>query len=133
MADQSLFNLDTEGRWRLAYDRQQWIIQRRKGPPRPSNVVPGRASGWMAVSYVGGKKATLDRLFREKGIVLTAEAQTRFDALPDQFLAFLAEIDSSPPYNARTGATRRSDGPDCPPMEGEPSTRLSTARSSEPT
>ncbi len=128
MADKSLFTLDAEGRWRLAYDRQQWIIQRRKGPPRPSNVVPGRASGWMAVSYVGGKKATLDRLFREKGIVLTAEAQTRFDALPDQFLAFLAEIDSSRPYNARTGETLPLDGPEYPPMEGEPSPRVSTVR-----
>ncbi len=88
MADKPLFTLDAEGRWRLAYDRQQWIIQRRKGPPRLSNVVPGRDSGWMAVSFVGGKKTTLARLFREKGISLTPEAQARFDALPEQFLDF---------------------------------------------
>ncbi len=67
MADNPLFNLDAEGRWRLAFDSQQWIIQRRKGPPRPSGVVPGRDSGWMAVSFVGGTKTTLHRLFREKG------------------------------------------------------------------
>ena len=90
MADRPLFTLDAEDRWRLAYDRQQWIIQRRKGPPRPSDVVPGRDSGWMAVSFVGGKKATLARLFREKGIFLTPEAQARFDALPEQFLEFVA-------------------------------------------
>ncbi len=90
MADKSLFNLDAEGRWRLAYDRQQWIIQRRKGPARPCGVVPGRDSGWMAVSFVGGKKATLARLFREKGVALTAEAQARLDALPQQFLNFIA-------------------------------------------
>ena len=89
MADKPLFNLDAEGRWRLAYDRQQWIIQRRKGPARPCGVVPGRDSGWMAVSFVGGKKATLARLFREKGIFLTPEAQARFDALPEQFLDFV--------------------------------------------
>ncbi len=89
MADKPLFNLDAEGRWRLAYDRNQWIIQRRKGPSRGSNVVPGRDSGWMAVSFVGGKKATLERLFREKGISLTAEAQARLDALPEQFLDFV--------------------------------------------
>ncbi len=64
----------------------------------------------MAVYYVGGTKATLDRLFREKGIVLTAEAQTRFDALPDQFLVFLAEIDSSRPDKGHTGETRPLDG-----------------------
>ena len=89
MADNRLFDLDAEGRWRLAYDRQQWIIQRRKGPPRPSGVVPGRDSGWMAVSFIGGKKATLARLFREKGIVLTPEAQARLDALPERFLDFI--------------------------------------------
>ncbi len=89
MADKPLFNLDTEGRWRLAYDRQQWVIQRRKGPPRLSNVVPGRDSGWMAVSFVGGKKATLHRLFREKGVSLTPEAQSRLDALPEQFMYFV--------------------------------------------
>ncbi len=90
MADTPLFTLDAEGRWRLAYDRQQWIIQRRKGPPSPYGVVPGRDSGWMAVSFIGGKKATLARLFREKGISLTPEAQARFDALPEQFLDFIA-------------------------------------------
>ncbi len=90
MTDKPLFSLDAEGRWRLAYDSNQWIIQRRKGPPRPSGIVPGRDSGWMAVSFVGGKKATLHRLFREKGISLTAEAQAWFDALPEQFLDFAA-------------------------------------------
>ncbi len=90
MAEKPLFNLDAEGRWRLAYDRQQWIIQRSKGPARPCGVVPGRDSGWMAVSFVGGKKATLARLFREKGISLTTEAQSRFDVLPEQFADFIS-------------------------------------------
>ncbi len=31
MADKPVFNLGAEGRWRLAYDRQQWMIQRRAG------------------------------------------------------------------------------------------------------
>ena len=44
----------------------------------------------MAVSFVGSKKATLARLFREKGISLTAEAQSRFDVLPEQFMDFIA-------------------------------------------
>ncbi len=95
MADTPLFTLDAEGRWRLAYDRQQWIIQRRKGPARPCGVVPGRDSGWMAVSFVGGKKATLARLFREKGLSPTPEAQARFDALPEQFLDFVVAPDRS--------------------------------------
>ena len=90
MADKPLFNLDTEARWRLAYDRQQWVIQRRVGSPRPGKGSAVRDTGWKAVSFVGGKKTTLDRLFREKGIFLTGEAQARFDALPEQFMDFIA-------------------------------------------
>ncbi len=74
MADKPLFDLDAEGRWRLAYDRQQWIIQRRKGSARPSNRSGIAESGWRGVfPFVGGKKTTLARLFREKGISLTPE------------------------------------------------------------
>jgi hypothetical protein len=39
-------------------------------------------------SFVGGRKATLRRVLREKGVVLTIEARARFDALPEQFLDF---------------------------------------------
>ena len=91
MADRPLFNLDTEGRWRLAYDRQQWVIQRRAQKPRVRRL-EGHAiadSGWRGVSFVGGKKATLARLFHEKGISLTPEAQARFDVLPEQFMDFV--------------------------------------------
>ena len=42
------------------------------------------------MSFVGGKKATLARLFRVKGISLTPEARAQFDALPEQFLDFAA-------------------------------------------
>ena len=92
MADKPLFTLDAEGRWRLAYDSQQWVIQHRKKKARVSHAERGsiRDSGWRGVSFVGGKKATLERLFREKGIVLTAEAEAKFDVLPEQFLDFVA-------------------------------------------
>ncbi len=92
MADRPLFNLDTEGRWRLAYDSNQWVLQRRTQKPRARRL-EGHAiadSGWRGVSFVGGKNATLPRLFREKGIGLTAEAQARLDAPPGQFLDFIA-------------------------------------------
>ena len=91
MADKPLFILDPEGRWRLAYDSNQWIIQRRTQKPRVRRL-EGHAiadSGWRA-SFVGGTKATLARLFREKRISLTPEAQARFDALPKRFLEFTA-------------------------------------------
>ncbi len=91
MADKPLFNLDAEGRWRLAYDRQQWVIQHRTKKARVRRL-EGHAiadSGWRGVSFVGGKKATLGRIFREKGISLTPEAQARFDALPERFMDFV--------------------------------------------
>ncbi len=92
MADKPLFTLDAECRWRLAHDRQQWIIQRRAGKPLPgrSDSSAGATSGWQAVSFVGGNKTTLHRLFREKGVSLTPEAQSRLDVLPEQFMDFIA-------------------------------------------
>ncbi len=92
MTDKPLFNLDAEGRWRLAYDSQQWVVQRRAQKPRVRRL-EGHAiadSGWRGVSFVGGKKATLRRVLGEKGVVLTPEAQARLDVLPEQFLNFFA-------------------------------------------
>ena len=92
MADKPLFNLDAEGRWRLAYDRQQWVIQHRTKKARVSHTEGGsiRDSGWRGVSsFIGSTKATLARVLGEKRVVLTAEAQARLDALPDNFAAFI--------------------------------------------
>ena len=92
MADKPLFSLDAEGRWRLAYDVNQWVLQRRARKARVRHI-EGRAvadSGWRGVSFVGGKKATLARVLGERGVVLTAEAQARLGALPERFLDFIA-------------------------------------------
>ncbi len=90
MADKPLFNLDADSRWRLAYDSNQWVVQRRKGPARPANRSGIADSGWRGVSFIGGEKRVLRRCIREAGVVLTAEAQARLDALPEQFLNFIA-------------------------------------------
>ncbi len=90
MADKPLFNLDAEARWRLAYDKNQWVIQRRKGPARPSNRSGIADSGWRGVSFVGSEKRILRRVLREAGVVLSPEAQARIDALPEQFMDFAA-------------------------------------------
>ena len=89
MADKSLFNLDAEGRWRLSYDRQQWILQRRAGSPRAGKGSAVRDTGWKAVSFVGSSKRILRRVLGEAGVALTPEAQARLDALPEQFLNFV--------------------------------------------
>ncbi len=41
-------------------------------------------------SFIGSTKATLARVLGEKGVVLTAEAQARLDALPERFIDFVA-------------------------------------------
>ncbi len=91
MADKPLFNLDAEGRWRLAYDRQQWVIQHRTKKARVSHPEGGsiRDSGWRGVSFIGSTKATLARVLGERGITLTPEAQARLDALPERFMDFV--------------------------------------------
>ncbi len=134
MADKPLFSLDAEGRWRLAYDRQQWVVQRRAKKARVSHTEGGSIadSGWRGVSFIGNEKRVLRRVLREKAVILTVEAQARVDALPETFRDFLAQIDSPRPDNARTGVTRPSGGPEYP-RDGEgTSTRVFTACSSEP-
>ena len=41
MTDRPLFMVDAEGRWRLAYDANQWVLQRKKGRTKigmPANL-----------------------------------------------------------------------------------------------
>jgi hypothetical protein len=82
MADIPLFELDAEGRWRLGYDQHQWIVQRRDG-----------RRTWRGIAFIGSKKSTLWRTFREKQIELTDEAIAKVDALPDYFFSFLRQHD----------------------------------------
>ena len=130
MADKPLFNLDAEGRWRLAYDPRQWVVQRRAGEPcrRGSDSAAMRRTGWRAVSFVGSTKRVLARVLGEKGVVLTTEAQARLDALPERFMAFLAEIDSPASDNARTARSRLLGGPGRQPGQERPSTDVAYAR-----
>jgi hypothetical protein len=80
MRDLPLFVLDADGRWRLAYDQHQWILQRRDG-----------RRTWRGIAFIGSKKSTLWRIFREKHIGLTDEAIAMVDALPDYFFSFLRQ------------------------------------------
>ncbi len=92
MADKPLFNLDAKARWRLAYDSQQWVVQRRAQKPRVRRL-EGHAiadSGWRGVAFIGSEKRVLRRVLGEKGIALTAEAAAQLDALPERFLDFIA-------------------------------------------
>ena len=95
MADKPLFILDVDGRWRLAYDVNQWVVQRRAQKPRTRRL-GGHAitdSGWRGVAFIGSTKATLARVLGERGVVVTAAAAARLDALPERF----ADLISAPP------------------------------------
>ena len=81
-----LFPLDADGRWRLAHDAQQWIIQRKTQAARPGDSHGIRDSGWRGVSFVGSEKRVLHRCIREHGVALTPEARARLDSLPDRFV-----------------------------------------------
>ncbi len=101
MADTPLFTLDADQRFRLAYDAQQWVIQRREKKPSTSQI-EGRAardSGFRGVCHVGIEKRTLAEYIEgERGpplpkddrprIHLTPEAQFRLDTLPNTFREF---------------------------------------------
>ncbi len=92
-----LFSLDAAGRWRLAYDDLQWIVQHKTQAARPGNSHGIRDSGWRGTDYVGLEKRALCRCIRERGINLTPEAAARLDAMPEKFRDFLAERDDLAP------------------------------------
>jgi len=94
VADKPLFTLDAAARWQLAYDDQQWVIQCRRRAPRPSNSAGISDSGWRGVSFIGSDQRTLRRCLIEKGVILTPAARANLDALPEQFLDFIAAPDS---------------------------------------
>ena len=77
-------------RWALAYNKNQWILQRR--------MTPGKKGGecrWAAVSFVASNKDILWRVLGEHGVVVTPEAKAAIDAMPHQFVDWLAERDAS--------------------------------------
>ena len=100
-----LFPLDAAGRWRLAHDDLQWIVQRRKGPARQNKGGHVREPKWRGTDYVGLEKRILRRCIGERGINLTLEAEARLDAMPERFSDFLIERDDlAPPADSRRAA-----------------------------
>ena len=102
MDDRHLFYLDAACRWDLAWDRQQWMIRRHKGPRKapPRAVGPGYSAFclWEPRWSVGSEKRILHQFISgERGsgglpeakrprIELTGEARARPEALPNRFL-----------------------------------------------
>lgn len=98
MADKPLFDLTVDGRWRLAYDKHQWIVQQgklRRSAKAQSTLDRASAStlGYRGVQFIGGPKEGLWHAFRKLGILLTEEAIAKIDAMPDSFLTWLRHYD----------------------------------------
>ncbi len=130
MTDKVLFNLDAAGRWQLAYDGNQWIIQKRKGMRRKDAADRAGQELWRAIRFIGGPKSGLWRSFRELGIVLTAGALTRIDALPDDFLTWQAQERQKEAAVPAEGGAQRDHGPEGAqvPESEEPRSSDSPAR-----
>ena len=74
--------------WALAYDENQWIVQRRKAPGKK-----GGAWRWAGVSFVGSNKDILWRVLRENGAGIDPAAREYIDAMLHTF----REWNSMPP------------------------------------
>ena len=98
----------------------------RAGGAQTARLCAGRVGG--RYPFVGSTKRVLHRVLSEKGVVLTAEAQARLNALPERFMAFLAEIDSPASDNARTARFHPLDGPGRQPGQEPLSTGVGYAR-----
>ncbi len=72
-------------KWALAYDKSQWIVQRRKAPGKK-----GGGCRWAAVSFVASNKAVLLRVLREKGAQVDPAAREYIDAMPPTFREWIA-------------------------------------------
>ena len=72
-------------KWALAYDKSQWIVQRRKAPGKK-----GGECRWAAVSFVASNKAVLLRVLREKGAQVDSAAREYIDAMPDTFREWIS-------------------------------------------
>lgn len=91
MADIALFNLTADGKYRLAYDRHQWIVQKRIGKST------ARDDGYRGVKFIGGPKSGLWRSYAQLGIApddLLPDAFDAIDAMPGSFLTWLWQHDA---------------------------------------
>ncbi len=73
--------------WALAYDKNQWIVQRAR---RNRNKVG--CLEWRAVAFVASDKGVLQRVLREKGAVIDSEGHSALRRLPETFTLALTAL-----------------------------------------
>ena len=72
-------------KWALAYDKSQWIVQRRKAPGKT-----GGECRWANVAFVASRKDVLLRVLREKGTEIEPDAQEYLHAMPHTFREWIS-------------------------------------------
>ena len=94
-----LFILDSQENFRLAYDPNQWMLQKNMWTADSRRFKDDHSdeSNFHSKWYVRGEKATLLRLFSELEIRLTPVAQVQFEALSDTFVEFYQATHGLPP------------------------------------
>ena len=70
-------------RWNVAFDQNQWIVQKRTG------------TEWRSVSFIASDKRILQRILCSLDIIPTAEAKRTVRCLPDSFKDWYASLASS--------------------------------------
>jgi len=86
MSDRQFLRLSEK--WALGYDKNQWIVMRRRGKK------------WDSIAFVGSEKRVLQRVLAEKGAVISPEALAAVGRLPDRFRDWLKEQSRSEPSHA---------------------------------
>ena len=121
MADTQFLRLSKK--WALAYDKAQWIVQRRKAPGKK-----GGECRWAAVSFVASNKDILWCVLREKGAEIDPAAREYIDAMPHTFRewismppekrfkaghdAILGAVESHMPQHTNNAKTAQNTRPD---------------------
>ncbi len=72
-------------KWALAYDKSQWIVQRRKAPGKK-----GGQCRWANVAFVASRKDVLLRVLGEKGAEIEPDAQEYLQAMPHTFREWIS-------------------------------------------
>ena len=69
--------------WAIGHDPLQWIMLRRR--KRRAHTY------WHPVGYIVSEKRVLRRVLREKGAVISQEAERALDSMPETFKKWLVE------------------------------------------
>ncbi len=96
MADTQFMRLSDK--WALAYDRLQWILQRRKS-------AKGKPEKWCAESFISSNRDILDLTLREKGIVPDLGKMEEVLALPYTFKEWYEQRQAREDAEDRPSAT----------------------------